>query len=164
MTVTDELLAAHARYAETSSGPLPLAPSRRVAVGACIDARLDVHRAPGLSEGEGHVIRDADGVVTDDETRSPAISQRLLGTREVVLVHHTDCGMLTVDDEDSRASIGQEVGTRLHGHSEAFPELEEDVRVLRQRILDSPFVPVEDSVRGSVSDVATGELSEVHRP
>ncbi|MGY1691580.1 beta-class carbonic anhydrase [Geodermatophilus sp. SYSU D01105] len=136
MTVIDELLAA--------------------------DAPLDVHRAPGPSEGEAHVVRNAGGVVTDDEIRSLATSRRLLGTREVVLAHHTDCGMLTFRDEDSRASIEQEVGTRPHWHSEAFPELEEDVQVQRQRILDSPFVPVEDSVRGFVSDVATGELSEVH--
>jgi carbonic anhydrase len=161
VTVTDELLAANTRYAETSPGPLPLPPARHVAVVACMDARLDVYRALGLQEGEAHVIRNAGGVVTDDEIRSLAISQRLLGTREIVLVHHTDCGMLTFSDEDFRASIEQEVGTRPHWHSEAFPELEEDVRAQRQRILDSPFVPVKDSVRGFVFDVATGKLSEV---
>jgi carbonic anhydrase len=161
VTVTDELLAANTRYAETSPGPLALPPARHVAVVACMDARLDVYRALGLQEGEAHVIRNAGGVVTDDEIRSLAISQRLLGTREIVLVHHTDCGMLTFSDEDFRASIEQEVGTRPHWHSEAFPELEEDVRAQRQRILDSPFVPVKDSVRGFVFDVATGELSEV---
>ncbi|MGY1624563.1 hypothetical protein ACI789_20365 [Geodermatophilus sp. SYSU D00965] len=100
--------------------------------------------------------------VTDDEIRSPAISRRLLGTREIVLVHHTDCGMLTSTDEDVRATIEQEVGTRPHWHSEAFAELAEDVRAQRQRILDSPFIPVKDSVRGFAFDVTTGKLSEVH--
>ncbi|MBB3083745.1 beta-class carbonic anhydrase [Geodermatophilus sabuli] len=162
MSVTDELLAANTRYAETFSGPLPLPPSRHVAVVACMDARLDVYRALGLAEGEAHVIRNAGGVVTDDEIRSLTISQRLLGTREIVLVHHTDCGMLTFTDEDFRASIEQDCGIRPHWHSEAFPELEDDVRAQRQRILDSPFIPIKDSVRGFVFDVATGRLSEVH--
>jgi carbonic anhydrase len=162
MSVTDDLLTANTRYAETFSGPLPLPPSRRVAVVACMDARLDVYRALGLAEGEAHVIRNAGGVVTDDEIRSLAISQRLLGTREIVLVHHTDCGMLTFTDEDFRASIEQDCGIRPHWHSEAFPELEDDVRAQRQRILDSPFIPIKDSVRGFVFDVATGRLSEVH--
>jgi carbonic anhydrase len=161
MTVTDDLRAANARYAETFSGPLPLPPSRHVAVVACMDARLDVYRALGLREGEAHVIRNAGGVVTDDEIRSLAISQRLLGTREIVLVHHTDCGMLTFTDEEFRASIEREVGTRPHWSSEAFPDLEEDVRAQRQRILDSPFIPVKDSVRGFVFDVASGRLTEV---
>ncbi|SFL86526.1 beta-class carbonic anhydrase [Geodermatophilus ruber] len=161
MSVTDELLAANARYAETFPGPLPLPPARHVAVVACMDARLDVYRALGLSEGEAHVIRNAGGVVTDDEIRSLAISQRLLGTREIVLVHHTDCGMLTFHDEDFRASVEQDVGVRPTWHSEAFGDLEEDVRAQRRRILDSPFIPVKDSVRGFVLDVATGKLSEV---
>ncbi|MGY1643967.1 beta-class carbonic anhydrase [Geodermatophilus sp. SYSU D00703] len=164
MTVTDDLVANDARYAETFAGPLPLPPAKHVAVVACMDARLDVHRALGLAEGEAHVIRNAGGVVTDDEIRSLAFSQRLLGTREIVPVHHTECGMLTSTDEDFRASIEQEVGTRPHWHSEAFPELEEDVRAQRQRVLDSPFIPGQDSVRGFVFDVATGQLSEVHRP
>ncbi|MGK5172204.1 beta-class carbonic anhydrase [Geodermatophilus sp. CPCC 205761] len=161
MSVTDELLEANARYAEAFRGPLPLPPSRQVAVVACMDARLDVYRALGLSEGEAHVIRNAGGVVTDDEIRSLAISQRLLGTREIVLVHHTDCGMLTFSDEDFRTAIEQDCGIRPDWHSEAFPELEDDVRAQRQRILDSPFIPVKDSVRGFVFDVATGRLSEV---
>ncbi|HWN28890.1 MAG TPA: carbonic anhydrase, partial [Actinomycetospora sp.] len=142
MTATDEMLAANETYARGFDRPgLPGPPSRGVAVVACMDARLDVYRALGLAEGEAHVIRNAGGVVTDDEIRSLAISQRLLGTREIVLVHHTDCGMLTFTDEDFRASIEQEVGTRPHWHSEAFPELEDDVRAQRQRILDSPFIP-----------------------
>jgi carbonic anhydrase len=161
MSVTDELLAANARYAETFSGPLPLPPSRQIAVVACMDARLDVYRALGLAEGEAHVIRNAGGVVTDDEIRSLAISQRLLGTREIVLVHHTDCGMLTFTDEDFRASVEDDCGVRPHWHSEAFADLEIDVKASVQRILDSPFIPHKDSVRGFVFDVATGRLTEV---
>jgi len=161
MTVTDELLAANARYAESFAGPLPLQPARHVAVLACMDARLDVYRALGLAEGEAHVIRNAGGVVTADEIRSLAISQRLLGTTEIVLVHHTDCGMLTFDDEDFRSGIESEVGERPEWHSEAFADLEEDVRASRTRILESPYIPNKDSVRGFVFDIATGRLSEV---
>jgi carbonic anhydrase len=161
MTVTDDLLANNARYAESFSGPLPLPPSKHIAVLACMDARLDVYRVLGLNEGEAHVIRNAGGVVTDDEIRSLAISQRLLGTTEIVLIHHTDCGMLTFTDEDFRSSIEQEVGVRPEWHSEAFPELEADVRASLRRILDSPFIPDKSSVRGFVFDVATGRLTEV---
>jgi carbonic anhydrase len=161
MSVTDELLAANSRYAETFSGPLPLPPSRQVAVLACMDARLDVYRALGLAEGEAHVIRNAGGVVTDDEIRSLAISQRLLGTKEIVLVHHTDCGMLTFTDEDLLGAIERDTGVRPTWSCESFTDLEEDVRASIQRILDSPFVPVKDSVRGFVFDVATGRLTEV---
>ncbi|KQS58457.1 carbonic anhydrase [Geodermatophilus sp. Leaf369] len=161
MTVTDDLLQNNARYAETFSGPLPLPPAKQIAVLACMDARLDVYRALGLAEGEAHVIRNAGGVVTDDEVRSLAISQRLLGTKEIVLVHHTDCGMLTFDDTEFRDGIAAEVGTRPPWASEAFSDLEDDVRASRQRILDSPLIPLKDSVRGFVFDVATGELHEV---
>ncbi|MGY1619775.1 beta-class carbonic anhydrase [Geodermatophilus sp. SYSU D00691] len=161
MSVTDELLENNARYAETFSGPLPLPPAKQVAVLACMDARIDVYRALGLQEGEAHVIRNAGGVVTDDEIRSLAISQRLLGTREIILVHHTDCGMLTFSDEDFRAAIEEDTGVRPHWHSEAFPELEDDVRASIQRITDSPFIPEKGSVRGFVFDVATGKLNEV---
>jgi carbonic anhydrase len=161
VTVTDELIAANARYAETFSGPLPLPPARHVAVLACMDARLDVNSALGLAEGDAHVIRNAGGVVTAGEIRSLAISQRLLGTTEIVLVHHTDCGMLTFDDEDFRSGIEAEVGHRPEWHSEAFADLEEDVRASRKRILDSPYIPIKDSVRGFVFDVATGRLTEV---
>jgi carbonic anhydrase len=161
VSVTDELIANNARYAETFSGPLPLPPARGVAVLACMDARLDVYRVLGLAEGDAHVIRNAGGVVTDDEIRSLAISQRLLGTREIVLIHHTDCGMLTFADEDFRSSIHQDVGVRPHWHSEAFVDLEVDVKRSVQRILDSPFIPEKGSVRGFVFDVATGRLAEV---
>ena len=161
MSVTDELLTNNARYAATFTGPLPLPPSRGVAVLACMDARLDVYRALGLNEGEAHVIRNAGGVVTDDEIRSLAISQRLLGTTEIVLIHHTDCGMLTFTDEDFRTSIERDTGVRPDWHSEAFPDLEGDVRTCLKKILDSPFIPDKHSVRGFVFDVGTGRLTEV---
>jgi len=161
VSVTDELLENNARYAETFTGPLPLPPAKHVAVLACMDARIDVYRALGLQEGEAHVIRNAGGVVTDDEIRSLAISQRLLGTREIILVHHTDCGMLTFSDQEFRDSIHQETGVRPHWHSEAFSELEDDVRASIKRITDSPFIPDKSSVRGFVFDVATGKLNEV---
>jgi len=161
MTVTDELVANNARYAESFTGPLPLPPSRHIAVLACMDARLDVYRALGLNEGEAHVIRNAGGVVTDDEIRSLAISQRLLGTEEIILIHHTDCGMLTFTDDDFKQSIQEDVGIKPHWSAEAFGDLEDDVRQSIARIKSSPFVPHKDSVRGFVYDVETGKLSEV---
>ena len=162
MTVTDELLANNARYAESFTGPLPLPPSRHIAVLACMDARLDVYRALGLNEGEAHVIRNAGGVVTDDEIRSLAISQRLLGTREIVLIHHTDCGMLTFTDEDLLGAIEEDTGVRPAWACETFTDLEADVRKQIARIIDSPFVPDTSSLRGFVFDVATGRLTEVN--
>jgi carbonic anhydrase len=161
MSVTDELLDNNAAYAETFSGPLPLPPSRNVAVLACMDARLDVYRLLGLGEGEAHVIRNAGGVVTDDEIRSLAISQRLLGTKEIILIHHTDCGMLTFTDEDLLGAIERETGVRPTWSCEAFSDLEDDVRASIKRITDSPFIPERDAVRGFVFDVATGRLTEV---
>jgi carbonic anhydrase len=161
MSVTDELLANNARYAETFSGPLPLPPSKHIAVLACMDARLDVYRVLGLAEGEAHVIRNAGGVVTDDEIRSLAISQRLLGTKEIVLIHHTDCGMLTFTDEELLRAIEQDTGVRPTWSCESFTDLEDDVRLSIRRITDSPFIPDKSSVRGFVFDVATGRLAEV---
>jgi carbonic anhydrase len=161
MSVTDELLANNARYAESFSGPLPLPPSKHVAVVACMDARLDVYRALGLHEGEAHVIRNAGGVVTDDEIRSLAISQRLLGTDEIILIHHTDCGMLTFTDDEFKKSIQDETGIKPAWAAEAFPDLDEDVRQSIARIKASPFIPKKDSVRGFVFDVGTGKLNEV---
>ena len=161
MTVTDDLLANNSTYVETFEGPLPLPPAKHVAVLACMDARIDVYSVLGLEEGEAHVIRNAGGVVTDDEIRSLAISQRLLGTEEIILIHHTDCGMLTFSDEDFRDSIEQDTGARPHWHSEAFPLVDEDVRASIKRITDSPFIPEKSSVRGFVFDVATGKLDEV---
>ena len=161
MTATDELLANNARYAESFSGPLPLPPAKHVAVVACMDARLDVYRILGLQEGEAHVIRNAGGVVTDDEIRSLAISQRLLGTEEIVLIHHTDCGMLTFTDDEFKRGIQEETGLKPEWAAEAFPDLDEDVRQSVARIVANPFVPRKDSVRGFVFDVATGLLREV---
>ncbi|MEU4312727.1 carbonic anhydrase [Nocardia sp. NPDC024068] len=161
MTVTDEYLANNAQYAQQFSGPLPLPPSKGVAVVACMDARLDVYRILGLQEGEAHVIRNAGGVVTDDEIRSLAISQRLLGTTEIILIHHTDCGMLTFTDDDFKRSIQDETGLKPAWSAEAFPDLDEDVRQSLRRIEASPFVTKTSSLRGFVFDVATGALGEV---
>ncbi len=161
MSVTDELLANNQRYAEEFSGPLPLPPSRGLAVIACMDARLNVYAILGLAEGEAHVIRNAGGVVTDDEIRSLAISQRLLGTREIILIHHTECGMLTFTDDDFKAAIQADTGIKPPWAAEAFGDLDTDVRQSVARIKASPFVPYTDAVRGFVFDVATGKLDEV---
>ncbi|BBG03215.1 MULTISPECIES: beta-class carbonic anhydrase [Pseudonocardia] len=161
MSVTDELLENNARYAESFSGPFPLPPSRKLAVVACMDARIDVYRVLGLQEGESHVIRNAGGVVTDDEIRSLAISQRLLGTEEIILIHHTDCGMLTFTDDAFRASIQDEIGIKPEWAPESFRDLGADVRQSIARIKANPFVPKKDSIRGFVFDVATGKLDEV---
>jgi carbonic anhydrase len=161
MTATDDLLANNAEYAASFSGPLPMPPGKGVAVLACMDARLDVYRLLGLQEGEAHVIRNAGGVVTDDAIRSLTISQRLLGTTEVVLIHHTDCGMLTFTDDTFKADIQSDTGIKPHWSAEAFSDLEQDVRQSIARIKTSPFVPNKDSVRGFVFDVGTGKLTEV---
>ena len=161
MTVTDQLLENNEKYAANFSGPLPLPPAKHIAVLACMDARLNVYGVLGLEEGESHVIRNAGGVVTDDEIRSLAISQRLLGTREIVLIHHTDCGMLTFSDDEFAASLEADTGERPGWHARAFNDLDEDVRSSVRAIVASPFVPHTDSVRGFVFDVATGLLTEV---
>jgi carbonic anhydrase len=161
MSVTDELLENNATYAESfEKGDLPLPPARGVAVVACMDARLDVHKILGLEEGDAHVIRNAGGVITDDEIRSLTISQRLLGTREIVLIHHTDCGMLTFSDDELKAQIHEEVGMKPHFSMESFSDLE-DVRQSIARIQASPFVPHKESVRGFIYEVETGRLREV---
>ena len=161
MSVTDQYLVNNEKYAQTFTGPLPLPPSKHVAVVACMDARLDVYRILGLGDGEAHVIRNAGGVVTDDEIRSLAISQRLLGTRETILIHHTDCGMLTFTDDEFKRSIQDEIGIKPEWAAEAFPDVEEDVRQSLRRIEASPFVTRHESLRGFVFDVATGRLTEV---
>jgi carbonic anhydrase len=161
MSATDEYLQRNQDYAAGFSGPLPLPPSRQVAIVACMDARMHVHGLLGLGEGEAHIIRNAGGVVTEDVVRSLAISQRLLGTREIILVHHTDCGMLTFTDDEFRRSIQDDTGIKPGWAAEAFPDLEEDVRQSIARIHASPFVPNKDLVRGFVFDVATGRLTEV---
>ncbi|HEX3791123.1 MAG TPA: carbonic anhydrase, partial [Pseudonocardiaceae bacterium] len=126
MSVTDELLANNAKYAEGFSGPLPLPPAKHVAVVACMDARINVYGVLGLAEGEAHVIRNAGGVITEDEIRSLAISQRLLGTEEIILIHHTDCGMLTFTDDAFKASIQDETGIKPPWSAESFPDLDAD--------------------------------------
>jgi carbonic anhydrase len=161
MTVTDDLLANNAAYAKTFNGPLPMPPSKHVAIVACMDARLNVYDALGLNEGEAHVIRNAGGVVTEDEIRSLVISQRLLGTKEIVLIHHTDCGMQTFTDDAFKKSIEDEVGIKPPWAPESFPDPAEDVRQSIARIAANPFVPLKDSIRGFVFDVATGKLNEV---
>ncbi|MCA2241089.1 carbonic anhydrase [Mycobacterium sp. WUMAC-067] len=161
MTVTDDLLANNAEYASTFKGPLPMPPGKHVAVVACMDARLDVYRLLGLNEGEAHVIRNAGGVVTDDVIRSLAISQRLLGTREIILIHHTDCGMLTFTDDDFKRGIQEETGVKPSWAAEAFPDVAEDVRQSLRRIEGNPFVTKHVSLRGFFFDVATGKLNEV---
>jgi carbonic anhydrase len=162
VTVTDELLRNNAEFAKSfDKGDLPIPPGKAVAVVACMDARLNVYALLGLREGEAHVIRNAGGVVSDDVLRSLVISQRLLGTREVVLIHHTDCGMLTFTDDQVKADIEADVGLRPHFALEAFPDLEKDVRQSIARIKASPFIPNKDSVRGFVYDVHTGALQEV---
>lgn len=161
MSVTDQLLENNTAYAASFNGPLPLPPSKHVAVLACMDARLNVYGALGLNEGEAHVIRNAGGVVTEDEIRSLAISQRLLGTKEIILIHHTDCGMLTFTDDGFKASIEQDTGIRPPWAAEAFSDEFEDVKQSLRRIQASPYIPIKDSVRGFVFDVATGKLIEV---
>ena len=163
MSLTDDLLANNATYAESFEGPLPLPPSKHLAVLACMDARLNVYEILGLGPGESHVIRNAGGVVTDDEIRSLAISQRLLGTKEIILIHHTDCGMLTFTDDEFKKSIQDETGIKPEWAAESFPDLEEDVRQSIARIEASPFVPRKGSVRGFVYEVESGRLREVTR-
>jgi carbonic anhydrase len=162
MSATDELLKNNEAYAaDFGKGDLPLPPAKGLAVVACMDARLDVHKILGLAEGDAHVIRNAGGVVTDDQIRSLAISQRLLGTTEIVLIHHTDCGMLTFTDDDFRRQIQAETGVKPEWAAEAFDDLDEDVRQSIARIQASPFIPSKDSVRGFVYEVESGRLREV---
>ena len=162
MSVTDELLKNNERYAAAfGKGDLPLPPGKAVAVVACMDARLHVYDLLGLEEGDAHVIRNAGGVVTDDVIRSLTISQRLLGTREVIVIHHTDCGMLTFKDDDVKAQIQAEVGLRPPFALEAFADLEAEARHSLARIQASPFIPHKESVRGFIYDARTGRLREV---
>ena len=162
MSVTDELVANNEQYAsDFDKGDLPLPPGKGVAVIACMDARLNVYGILGLEEGDAHVIRNAGGVVTDDEIRSLAISQRLLGTSEIILIHHTDCGMLTFTDDEFKRQVQDDTGVKPEWAAEAFPELDEDVRQSIARIKASPFIPTKDSVRGFVYEVESGKLREV---
>ncbi|GAA3970399.1 carbonic anhydrase [Actinomadura viridis] len=162
MSVTNELLEHARRYAAGyDEGVRSLPPARRLAVLTCMDGRVDPSRLLGLSPGDAHIIRNAGGVVTPDEIRSLAISQRLLGTREIVLIHHTDCGMLTFTDDEFRAGILEHTGIKPEWASESFSDLDGDVRQSIRRILASPFLPHKQSVRGFVHDLETGELREI---
>ena len=162
MTVIDELLQNATSYAESfDKADLALPPARRIAIVACMDARLNPHALLGLEEGDAHVIRNAGGVITDDEIRSLAISQRLLGTEEIMLIHHTDCGMLTFTDDELRRQIQDETGVKPSWAAEAFDDLEEDVRQSIARIEASPFIPRKDKIRGFVYEVETGRVHEV---
>jgi carbonic anhydrase len=162
MSVIDELVGNSTSYRDSfDSGELPLPPAKRVAIVACMDARLNPYGLLGLREGDAHVIRNAGGVITDDEIRSLAISQRLLGTEEIMLIHHTDCGMLTFSDDEFRRQVQEDTGIKPEWAAEAFGDLEEDVRQSIARIKASPFVPNKDNVRGFVYEVETGDLREV---
>ena len=162
MSVIPDYLERNAAYSAGFSGPRPLPPAKHLAVVACMDARMHVSKILGLEEGDAHIIRNAGGVVTDDEIRSLAISQRLLGTKEIILIHHTDCGMLTFTDDAFKASIQEETGIKPEWAAEAFSDLDADVRQSIARIKASAFIPHKDSIRGFVFDVATGQLREVH--
>ena len=162
MSTIDELVQNASAYNESfQNGELPLPPAKRVAIVACMDARLDPFGLLGLHEGDAHVIRNAGGVITDDEIRSLAISQRLLGTEEIMLIHHTDCGMLTFRDDDFRRQVEQETGIKPEWAAESFDDLDGDVRQSIARIKASPFIPKKDEVRGFVYDVGSGALREV---
>jgi carbonic anhydrase len=162
MSVTDELIESNRTYADSfAKGDLPLPPARKVAVVACMDARLDPARILGLEEGDAHVIRNAGGVVTDDVIRSLTISQTLLGTEEIVLIHHTDCGMLTFTDDELRTRIERGTGIKPAWAPEAFADLDADVRQSIARIQASPFIPHRDRVRGFVYQVENGQLREI---
>ena len=162
MSTTDELLRNNERYANSfDKGDLPIPPAKRIAIVTCMDARLSPYVMLGLSEGDAHVIRNAGGVVTDDEIRSLMISQRLLGTREVMLIQHTDCGMLTFSEEEVKGQIQEEIGIKPPFALEPFTDLEENVRQSIKRIEASPFIPHKDSVRGFIYEVETGRLREV---
>jgi carbonic anhydrase len=159
LSVTDDLLANNQAYAEEfDKGDLPIPPARKIAVLTCMDARLSPYVMLGLNEGDAHVIRNAGGVVTDDEIRSLAISQRLLGTEEIMLIHHTDCGMLTFKDDDFSRQLQEDTGVKPSWPAESFSDLDEDVRQSIARIQASPFIPRKDSVRGFVYEVETGRL------
>jgi carbonic anhydrase len=162
MTVTDQLLENARAYAATfDKGALPMPPARQLAIVACMDARLNPYGLLGLTEGDAHVIRNAGGVITEDEIRSLAISQRLLGTREIILIHHTDCGMLTFTDDEFKAQIEADTGLRPAWAAESFREPVADVKQSLARIAASPFIPLKDRVRGFVYSVTDGSLTEI---
>lgn len=161
MSVIDELLDNNETYAEGFSALDTVAPTKRIAIVACMDARLDIYRLLGLQIGEAHVLRNAGGVVTDDMIRSLAISQRLLGTREVVVIHHSECGLLGFDDDAFKQRIEEETGATPPWPSRSLTDLEADVRASVQALRSSPFLADTATVRGFVAEVTTGRLREV---
>jgi carbonic anhydrase len=162
MSVTDELLRNNEAYAATfDKADLPTPPARKLAIVACMDSRLDVHAALGLQIGDAHVIRNAGGVITDDAIRSLTISQRLLGTEEIILIHHTQCGLQLISDDQFKQRLQEETGLKPAWATEAFTDLDEDVRQSIARIKSNPFIPHTNAVRGFVYDVDTGRLREV---
>jgi carbonic anhydrase len=162
MDTIDELFANNRAFAEPlADRHLDVEPSRRLAIVTCMDSRLDVFAALGLGDGEAHVLRNAGGVITDDVIRSLAISQRRLGTREVMLIHHSDCGMEKISDEGFRAELEEAAGVSPEFPIEAFRDVDEAVRESILRVRRSPFLPHRDAVRGFVYDVDTHRLHEV---
>lgn len=161
MSVTDELLERNREYAAVHKTDRPLPPRLRLAVVACMDSRLDVFAMLGLDIGDAHIIRNAGGVVTDDVIRSLVISQRKLGTGEIILVHHTDCGALTYTDDELRAELLADTGQKPAWSPESFHDLDVDLRQSMERVRTSPFIPRRDKIRGFVFDVHTGVLREV---
>jgi carbonic anhydrase len=161
MGVIDRMVDSNLEFAESFEGPRPLRPALRTAVVACVDSRINLYRVLGLTDGDAHIIRNAGGVVTDDVIRSLTISQRLMGTREIVLLHHTDCGMLLISDDEFRNAVHQDSGIKPPWAIESFTDLHTDLRQSMSRIRNSPFLPHRDVVRGFVFDVATGKLNEV---
>jgi carbonic anhydrase len=161
MSAVDDYVRNNEEYALTHVGGRPVQPARHVAIVACMDSRMRIFPLLGMGDGEAHVIRNAGGVVTDDVIRSLSISQRLLGTREIMLIHHTDCGLQKTTEDEFKGTIEAETGIRPHWAVEAFTDAEQDVRQSIGRIKASPFIPHKDSIRGFVFDVATGKLNEV---
>ncbi|MGY1453779.1 beta-class carbonic anhydrase [Streptomyces sp. SS8] len=161
-SATDAYLAHNRARAASPREPLPMPPARRTAVVTCMDARLDVYGLLGLSPGDSHVFRNAGGIVTQDVIRSLAVSQRLLGTREILLVHHTDCGMATFTDEEFLGAVERDTGARPDWEPGSFTDAADSVRASMARVHDSPFVPHKESVRGFVLDLRTEILEEVH--
>jgi carbonic anhydrase len=161
MSVIDELIENNDRYAENFAALATVVPTKRVAILACMDARLDIYRLLGLQVGEAHVMRNAGGVVTPDVIRSLAISQRLLGTREIAVIHHSECGLLGFDDDAFKAGIRSETGAEAPWPSQSLTDLEADVRASVEALRSSPFLPATDAIRGFVAEVTTGRLHEV---
>jgi carbonic anhydrase len=161
LSAVDDYASNNEEYALTYVGGRPVRPSRHVAVVACMDSRMRIFPMLGMGDGEAHVIRNAGGVVTDDVVRSLAISQRLLGTREIMLVHHTDCGLQKTTEDEFKSAVEADTGIRPHWAVESFVNAEQDVRQSIARLLTSPFIPHKDAIRGFVFDVDTGKLNEV---